>query len=180
MALWGSNDNLVSNGTVTLTGTTVTGTGSTFGTTGVGVVGNVIRFGTRGAGGTYFGDAVIVSVAGTQSCTINSDAGLSGGSISGAEYTLSELPKYTTVDSEFSEKSSTSDTLVYGVSNTDVSANANTAYDVASSGWVGVQTYIQTNADGSTQLRVKKEVLVAMSGITTGSNGIPYPTEEGS
>ena len=34
-----------------------------------------------------------------------------------------------------------------------------------SAGWVGVQTYM----DSDNNLRVKKEVLVAMSGITTGN-----------
>ena len=52
MSLWGNNDNLVSSGTVALNYDTgvVTGTGTTFGTAGFGVVGDVIRFGTRGAG----------------------------------------------------------------------------------------------------------------------------------
>ena len=74
MSLWGNNDNLVSSGTVALNYDTgvVTGTGTTFGTAGFGEVGDVIRFGTRGAGVglTYYGDAVIVSVASTISVTI--------------------------------------------------------------------------------------------------------------
>ena len=41
------------------------------------VVGDVIRFGVRGNGGTYFGDA-IVSIASTISLTIGSTTGLSG------------------------------------------------------------------------------------------------------
>ena len=79
MALWGNNDAVVSIGTVSLDYSTrvVTGSGTTFGTAGNGVVGEVIRFGTR-FDGTYFGDAVIVSVANTQSCTIASTEGLSG------------------------------------------------------------------------------------------------------
>ena len=40
-----------------------------------------------------------------------------------------------------------------------------------SAGWVGVTTYI----DNRGELRVKKEVLVAMSGITTGN----YPLYDG-
>ena len=39
-----------------------------------------------------------------------------------------------------------------------------------SAGWVGVQTYMGVEGE----LRVKKEVLVAMSGITTG-NAPVYP-----
>ena len=46
-------------------------------------------------------------------------------------------------------------------------------------GWVGVTTYMGTEGE----LRVKKEVLVAMSGINTATNGfgeaIIYPTQEG-
>ena len=34
----------------------VTGSGTTFGETGAAKVGDVIRFGVRGNGGTYFGD----------------------------------------------------------------------------------------------------------------------------
>lgn len=101
MALWGNNDNIVSSGSVSLnySNKTVTGAGTTFGTTGFGGIGDVIRFGSRP--GTFFGEAVIVSVAGTQSCTIGSTTGLSGAAISGAEYFLSELPKYTTQDQTF-------------------------------------------------------------------------------
>ena len=101
MALWGNNDNIVSSGSVSLnySNKTVTGAGTTFGTTGFGEIGDVIRFGSRP--GTFFGEAVIVSVAGTQSCTIGSTTGLSGAAISGAEYFLSELPKYTTQDQTF-------------------------------------------------------------------------------
>ena len=103
MALWGNNDNLVSNGTVALNYATkvVTGTGTTFGTVGFGVTGNVIRFGARGpgAGQTYLGDAVIVSIASTQSITIGSTAGLNGLPINGLiPYHLSELPKSTVLD----------------------------------------------------------------------------------
>ena len=107
MALWGNNDNLTSSGTVTLNYDTgvVTGAGTTFGTVGFGVTGNVIRFGERGSGGTFFGDAVIVSIAGTQSCTIGSTDGLTGGAISGAEYILSELPVYTVKDRAWSRAS---------------------------------------------------------------------------
>ena len=101
MALWGNDDNLVSSGTVSLnySNKTVTGAGTTFGTVGFGVTGDVIRFGSRP--GTFFGEAVIVSIAGTQSCTIGSTAGLSGAAISGAQYFLSELPKSTTQDQTF-------------------------------------------------------------------------------
>ena len=78
MALWGNNDNVDSIGAVALdygTGV-VTGTGTSFGQTGSAQEGDVIRFGTKAT--TFFGDAVIVSVASTVQCTIGSTAGLSG------------------------------------------------------------------------------------------------------
>jgi hypothetical protein len=176
MALWGNNDAVGSGGTVSLNYSTlvVTGTGTTFGQTGAAQEGDVIRFGTRGGGGTYFGDAVIVSIAGTQSLTIGSTAGLSGAAISGAAFKVSQLPKYTTLDSHYSETNSGYDSLVYGISTTTTGS-----YHVSHEGWVGVTTYMGTEGT----LRVKKEVLVAMSGINTAPNGfgesIIYPTQEG-
>ena len=72
MALWGNNDNKGSGGTVTLDYTTleVVGSGTTFGQVGAAATGDVIRFGIRGGGGTYFGDAVIVGIASTTSLSI--------------------------------------------------------------------------------------------------------------
>jgi len=183
MALWGRDDNLVSNGTVSLDYATkvVTGTGTTFGTVGYGATGDVIRFGTRGSGETYYGDAVIVSIAGTQSVTIGSTDGLSGAAIADKEYYLSELPSYTTGDSSYSEKSANDgyDKIIYGVSTTDSQTydGSSSKYRTSGSGWVGVTTYVDCNG----QFRVKSEILVAMggdAGITTGSNGIAYPTAE--
>ena len=183
MALWGRDDNLVSNGTVSLDYATkvVTGTGTTFGTVGYGATGDVIRFGTRGSGETYYGDAVIVSIAGTQSVTIGSTDGLSGAAIADKEYYLSELPSYTTFDSSYSEKSANDgyDKVIYGISVADSQAYDGSAseYRTSGSGWVGVTTYV--DCDGN--FRVKSEILVAMggdAGITTGSNGIAYPTAE--
>ena len=59
------------------------------------------------------------------------------------------------------------DAYVYGVNQSGVSTG--TQYQTGA-GWVGVQTYI----DNSGNLRVKKEILVAMTGITTG-NPDSYP-----
>ena len=107
MALWGNNDNLQSSGTVALNYDTkvVTGSGTTFGTSGFGEVGDVIRFGTRGGGGTYFGEAIISKVNSATNITIASTDGLSGAAIGGGtEYTLSTLPKSTTHDHVYSGK----------------------------------------------------------------------------
>ena len=261
MALWGNNDNLTSSGTVALNYDTgvVTGTGTTFGTVGFGVTGNVIRFGERGSGGTFYGDAVIVSIAGTQTCTIGSTAGLSGAAISAKEYLLSGLPVYTIKDRAWSRASestvaqssteltyrpntdlnsavgfstvyvtieeidpsnkfvTTSDYLINDGNEINVTSigtttiglastisagiatgaeltftrymdgrdplvyalgadelddlGINVAYEASDVGWVGVTTYM----DCSGNLRVKRECLVAMSGITTGNIGYPTP-----
>ena len=252
MALWGNDDNKGSGGTVSLDYSTlvVTGSGTTFGNTGAAQVGDVIRFGIRGGGGTYYGDAEIVAIASTTSLTIGSTAGLSGAAIAATSFYISELPVYTVLDSTYSNANdaaqslatltitgtattnagvgtnivpvvppsglivgdlllndtnnivittlgastitlgstisagiATGDTLtfkryvggydkqVYGIAIT--SEDAATDYrGYAHAGWVGVTTYIDCQGN----LRVKTETLVAMSGITTGSDGILYPT----
>jgi hypothetical protein len=252
MALWGNNDNVGSGGTVSLNYSTleVTGTGTTFGRVGAAATGDVIRFGIRGGGGTYFGDAVIVGITSDTLLTIGSTAGLSGAAIAGTSFYISELPSYTVLDSTFSNANdaapslatlaitgtattnanigtsvipvvppsgliagdlllnnssnirisvvgvtsitlastisagiATGDTLtfkrytdgydrqVYGISTTtDYVAVGYSGY--AHAGWVGVTTYIDCQGN----FRVKTETLVAMSGITTGSDGILYPT----
>ena len=172
MALWGNNDNVSSEGTVSLDYSTgvVTGAGTSFGLAGQGASeGDVIRFGDRST--TYFGDAVIVSIAGTESCTIGSTAGLSGAAISGVEFSVSQLPKYTVLDSKYSEASyGTEDSYVYGVNSTGIATGSQFETGV---GWVGVTTYMETSSNPPV-LRVKKEILVALSGITTG-NAPAYP-----
>ena len=170
MALWGNDDNITTFGTVSLSGNTVTVTGTTFSTDVS--VGQVIRFGVRGGVGTYYGDATIVGVTSDLILTIGSTAGLSpdlfgAGSTS---YYVSELPKYTVLDSKYSENTAygVEDSLVYGTATAD---HDGTQYDLAHAGWVGVTTYIDMHGN----LRVKSETLVAMSGISTGN--IPYPTD---
>jgi hypothetical protein len=251
MALWGNNDNKGSGGTVSLDYSTlvVTGSGTTFGQVGAAATGDVIRFGIRGSGGTYFGDAVIVGIASTTQCTIGSTAGLSGAAIAATSFYVSELPKYTVLDSTYSNANDANETVVtlpvtgtattnagvgtniipviaptgvivgdfllnnsnnivistiggstitlgstisagiatgatltfkrsvdgydkqvYGISTTTNPPAAYSGYTHA--GWVGVTTY--TDMHGN--LRVKSEVLVAMSGIQTGTDGILYPT----
>ena len=170
MALWGNDDNITTFGTVSLSGNTVTGSGTTFSTDVS--VGQVIRFGVRGGVGTYYGDATIVGVTSDLILTIGSTAGLSpdlfgAGSTS---YYVSELPKSSILDSKYSENTAygVEDSLVYGTATAD---HDGTQYDLEHAGWVGVTTYM----DMHDNLRVKSEVLVAMSGISTGN--IPYPTD---
>lgn len=254
MALWGNNDNVTSTGTVSLNYTTrvVTGAGTSFGLDGHAQVGDVIRFGVRGNGGVYYGDAVIVSIASTISCTIGSTSGLSGASIASTDFYVSELPLYTVGDYSYSNAVdanatltnfgitgtattnagvgtdiipvsvadldvivgdtmlnggsdisistignttislastisagiSTGDSLVfkryvdgydkqvYGITTTTGYGSTTSAYRADGTGWVGITTYVDTHGN----LRVKKEILVASSGITTGAGSILYPT----
>ena len=175
MALWGDNDNITTFGTVEVDGTTVTGTGTTF-TTDV-EVGQVIRVGARvNSGlGTYYGDAVITGITSDRVLTIDTTDGLSATSIAATTYYVSTLPKSSVLDSVYQEDRSDADSFVYG---TAVADHGGTAYDLDHAGWVGVTTYIDMHGN----LRVKKEVLVAMGADSTGSGGIstgsiPYPTD---
>ena len=165
MALWGSNDNITTFGTVAVSDTTVTVTGTTF-TTDV-VVGQVIRIGVRGGVGTYYGDAVITGITSDRVLTIDTTDGLSATSIAATSYYISELPKRSVLDIVYQEGRSDADSLVY------CTATENEGlYKLGHTGWVGVTTYIDCHGS----LRVKTETLVAMSGISTGN--IPYPTDE--
>ena len=192
MALWSNNDAVPGLATARYTvaanaaadGTcTVTGTGSSFGLDGCAGIGTVIRFGADargrtinvGAGHTYFGDAVIVAVASSESITIASTVGLSQvGFTTSARF--STCTKSPILDTVYKEKGVTDrDSVVYGIS-TAISGS----YHVPHQGWVGVTTYVDMHGT----LRVKSEVLVAMSGITTTKDSInstpsiPYPTTD--
>ena len=192
MALWSNNDAVPGLATARYTvaananadGTcTVTGTGSSFGLDGCAGIGTVIRFGADargrtinvGSGHTYFGDAVIVAVANSESITIASTSGLSQvGFTTSARFTT--CPQSGVTDTVYQEKGVTDrDSVVYGIS-TAISGS----YHVPHQGWVGVTTYVDMHGT----LRVKSEVLVAMSGITTTKDtinstpSIPYPTTD--
>ena len=114
MALWGNNDNVGTAGSVslnyatkTVTGGALTGQlGTLFGESGKAQEGDVISFGVKTKGGTYFGDAVIASIASTTSLTIGSTAGLSGAAIAGTSFQVSQKPTFLEGDSRFSERNS--------------------------------------------------------------------------
>ena len=176
MALWGAKDNIgAAEGTVGLNyaNKTVTGSGTTFGDTDSIQVGDIIRFGdmTDNDPDKYFGDAVVITIASNTSLTIASTESLSGAAIASTTYTASQLPKSTTWDDEYAKLAGSASTIsrVYGLSDASSEAAAGGQYE-SGSGWVGVTTYL----DNTGALRVKKEVLVAMSGITTG-NVPTYP-----
>ena len=192
MALWSNNDAVPGLATARYTvaanaaadGTcTVTGTGSSFGLDGCAGIGTIIRFGADargrtinvGSGHTYFGDAVIVAVANSESITIASTSGLSQvGFTTSARFTT--CPQSGVTDTVYQEKGVTDrDSVVYGISTT-----TGGSYHVPHQGWVGVTTYVDMHGT----LRIKSEVLVAMSGITTTKDAInstpsiPYPTTD--
>jgi hypothetical protein len=167
MSLWGNKDNIGvgTTGLVSLDYGTlvVTGTGTSFGLPGYAQTGDVIRFGSRL--GTYFGDAVIVDIDSTTQLTVGSTAMLSGAAIASTTYTINQEPKYVTLDSQYSETRTNADTFVYGISTAGAQSALVSQYAVPHAGWVGIMTY----NDNEGNLRVKSEVLVAMSGIATGN-----------
>jgi hypothetical protein len=166
MALWGNLDNKGAGGTVSLDYTTgtVTGTGTTFGQVGAAATGDIIRFGVKFTG-TYFGEAVIVGIASTTQLSIGRTCALSGAAIASTSFQISQLPKYAIKDTRYQHISTAFDGYVYGVSAAEAATAYSTQYKVAQQGWVGVTTY----NDNTGALRVKTEVLVAMTGISTGN-----------
>ena len=166
MALWGKADGVFSPGTITVnyTNKTITGAGTSFLAVGV-TTGAVI---TIGAGGT-FGNAVISGITSETQISIATTQYLSGAAIAGIAYSISQKPVYTLEDTNFATITGTGNSAstnrVYGVDEFEQTAatESGSKYAAAHAGWVGVHTYI----DCENQLRVKTEVLVAMSGIST-------------
>jgi hypothetical protein len=165
MALWGKADNLFSPGTVAVdyAAKTITGTGTSFRAAGIST-GTVITIGV----GATFGQAVISRITSETVISIATTQYLSGVAISGVGYTLSQKPIYTLEDTNYDLTPTTSTGLsnyIYGVDVYEAAANVATGsqYAVSHAGWVGVHTYM----DMHNNLRVKSEVLVAMSGIST-------------
>jgi len=197
MSLWGNNDNVTSAGLITqfdYDNKIVHGQNTQFGESGSAQVGDVLRIGTRGpaVAATYYGDAVVTSIASTIQCSVASTASLIGPTIGnlhvagfgGTEFSVSQMPIFATQDLQgdrYRNQASgyNSDSLVFGISEATAQNSSTTAAQAPSAqgqfktdaGWVGVTTYI----DSGGNYRVKSEVLVAMSGITTGS--IDYYTE---
>lgn len=165
MALWGKADNLFSPGTVSVNYSTetITGAGTSFTAAGISTGTTIVI----GVGGT-FGQAVISGITSDLVVSIATTQYLSGAAISGVGYTLTQKPVYTLEDSNYAGIQTTSTGLtnaVYGVDEYEAAANAATGskYKVAHAGWVGIHTYVDQHG----YLRVKSEVLVAMSGISS-------------
>ena len=160
MALWGTKDAVYSDGTIAVSGLTVTGTGTTFNTSGLISEGDVIACGA----GTTYGEAVIASVDSGTQLTIKAngaDTTPVGTVVAGAAYAISQKPQSTLLDSNYSA------TEIFGVDTTEQGV-ANAASGVARkyapphAGWVGVSSY--TDMHGN--FRVKTETLVAGSSIS--------------
>ena len=180
MALWGNSDNVGSSGTVSLNYATKVVTapagtgvlGGQFGESGQVQEGDVISFGIGTAGGTYFGDAVVSGITSFTVCSIAHTGNLSGAAIAATTYQVSQAPKFAVKNYAFSEAEAADhgySPAVYGISTTGVN-NAQGGQYATGAGWVGVTTY--TDTDGN--LRVKKEIHCAMSGIATGNSPV-YP-----
>lgn len=153
MSLWGKKDDVYSIGTISINYATkaVTGAGTSFTALSVG---DVILVGA----GATFGRATIASVTDNTNCSIASTEFLSGAAISGVAWEASQEPKYTLFDSHYSA------TQIHGADENEV-ASTKTTVGLAHAGWVGIKTYVDSHGN----LRTKSEVLVAMSGITTGT-----------
>ena len=184
MALWGDRVNIsVGTGATAyidsytkdeaLGGYPVIGAGSAWGSSGYAQIGDVIRFGNvgnsvAGAGGTYYGEAIISNISGTGACYIASTEGIKSGWSASAGvatvFTVSQSPTFAVQDSRWSVRNTDANTYTAGVSTGGAANTLATQYETGV-GWVGVQTYV----DAGSNLRVKKEVLVSMSGIATGN-----------
>jgi len=163
MALWGTKDVVYgqnSDGSVAISGSTVTGTGTTFNTANLIKAGDIITVGTAGT----CGEGIIKSVdSATQITLINADHIIDGGhSITGQSYEVRQKPISTVGDSNYGANE------IFGVDTTEqtVARDANSIYRPAHAGWVGITSY--TDMHGNQ--RVKTEVLVAGSSITGGAN----------
>ena len=163
MALWGTKDVVYgqnSDGSVAISGSTVTGTGTTFNTANLIKAGDIITVGTAGT----CGEGIIKSVdSATQITLITADHIIDGGhTITGQSYEVRQKPISTVGDSNYGANE------IFGVDTTEqsVARTANSIYRPAHAGWVGITSY--TDQHGNQ--RVKTEVLVAGSSITGGAN----------
>ena len=145
MALWGNNDNVGSDGTVSLDYYTlvVTGSGTTFGNVGAAKTGDVIRFGA--SFGINIGDAVIVGIASTTQISIASTAGLSGAAISGVQFQISESPKYAVLDSHLNQSNGSDTetiTVLVSAATTNAGIGTNIVFVNSLTGIIAGDTFV--------------------------------------
>ena len=160
MPLWGTKDTVYSTGKVNCTtaGVLTKQSGSIAWTAGNGIkVGQVVTLATDGAGP---GQGIIKSIdSATQLTLTNLDL---PGAFTNVDYEIRETPVAEVKGGSFAINE------VFGVSVAEQqeTVDDSSQYHPAHSGWVGITTYMQNNPDGTTQLRVKTEVLVANSTIS--------------
>ena len=159
MSLWGKNDTVYSTGKVNCTTAGVvtkhSGAGLNFNASCK--VGMVVTLADDGAGQ---GQGVIKSIdSATQMTLTNIDL---PGAFTSVDYEVRETPIAEVKGGSFAVGE------VFGVSVAEQqeTVDDSSQYHPAHSGWVGITTYMQSNPDGTTQLRVKTEVLVANSTIS--------------
>lgn len=146
MSAWGNKDDVASPGTVSLSGLTVTGTGTFFANNFS--VGQVMQIADAG-------DGVIKAITNSSVLTLVSNTEISVGSASGKAYTVSEKP-VAIIEGDVT----TTAAQVYGVSVAEQGVStANTHH----AGWVKIG---DRYTDSNSNVRQKSEVLVAMSTIT--------------
>ena len=100
-------------------------------------------------------EAVITGITSATQLTIGTQF-LPSSNISNKTYVISEKPKSTLLDSNYSAGD------IFGVDEGEVGVANTTAYSVTHGGWVGITSY--TDQHGN--LRIKTETLVAMSSIS--------------
>ena len=137
-------------------------------------VGAIVRIGTGGTGEGY-----VITSLGSTGITFGSTISQA---IAAGDGLMFEDMQWAQVDAGVTAGISTDDEIdiqryyggnhkkVFGVSDNSATAASAGQYETGA-GWVGVQTYY----DNAGNYRVKKEILVAMSGIETGNQPV-YPT----
>ena len=165
MALWGNKDTVYSSGKVNCNANgVVTRHSGTIDWTANGVkVGQVLTLATDGAGP---GQGIIQEIVSNHEIKLDTQRLDLPGTFSDVDYEIRETPKYEVRGGSFGINE------IFGVdpAEQEEARDDKSKYRPAHAGWVGIQTYIQNNADGSTTLRVKTETLVAGSTITGDSN----------
>ena len=178
MALWGKSDNLVIASAPT--SVEVVGTaGSAFWTaagTDIDTVptGTTILLNQLGNNPGDDGFVVVESYLATDLAKVGKMSAIAAGTY---EATYSQQPIYLKTDPGYAPSSADGNLdrtqRPVGISSAEITATAQTVWAPDSTGWVGVTTYIDMHGE----LRVKKEVYVALSGIQTGNR--PYPESFG-
>ena len=138
--------------TITILTTTATAPGAGIGTNVV-LVNSIVGIIT---GDTFASGAQSKIVASIGSTSVSLASTISAGIATGASITFSRI-------------TGGHETAVIGIGTEGMEAAVSTRYALSHQGWVGVTTY----RDSEGNLRVRSEVLVAMSGITTGNTNYP-------